>query len=526
MKLLITGGDGRLAHAIANALSPEIAIRLVDFAFTAPLPTGVESLAGDICQPEFAKQAVEGCDTLLHLAPITLPNQDELTQLEIATRGTYVLFKEATDAGIRHFLTGSTLELFDRLPAHWYIDEDWRPQPKPTAEHLSPWLAELSAFEMLRWLVYRCTCLRFGKIVTSEEAQTQPYDPAWLHIDDAVQGVKCALETVQKNDWRGWRIYHITAAGNTAKVRLRRAHSIGYRPVHDFKAQYEAAPKPTPDTRPWQQILGAQQPIPSRNIQKVVFFGAGGPVAAVAYQELASSYRLRITDVIPIGEITSYNGRQSREAPLPQLLPEPHEHSVVDVTNPLQVDEACKGMEAIVNCTVVRPDLEKAFRVNTIGAYNVVKAAVHHNIRRVVHTGPMLMGMDSESGDRFEYDTPGNVPPRPGRNLYGHTKYLGQEICKTFAYYYGLEIPALYYCQFLNADSDTRNHCFSITWEDSARAIRRAIEVTSLPSPFESMQILADIPQSMFTNTFAKQLLNWAPRDDMERRWQDKAYEG
>ncbi len=515
-----------MARAVAKALSAKISVRLVDLEFTDAPPAGAEAISGDIRLPEFAKQVVADRDTVLHLAPVTPPNLDELSGIEYATRGTYVLFKEAIDAGIRQFVTGSSLDLFDGFPAQWAIDEDWKPQPRPTVEHLRPWLAELSAYEMLRFHIARGICLRFGRIVTTAEAEAQPYDPLWLHLDDAVQGVKCALSSVENKDWRGWHIHHITPAGKFAKIRLQNAVQIGYEPVHDFRAQFEASPKTASAPRPWRDVVGAQEPIPSRNIHKVVMFGAGGPVAAVAYDELASSFQLRLTDVIPIGEITSYNGRQSKEAPLPRLLPPPHEFSVVDVCDAAQVDAACEGMDSIVNCTVVRPDLEKAFRVNTIGAYNVVKSAVKRRIRRVVHTGPMLFNMDREGGDRFEYDTPGDVPPRPGRNLYAHTKYLGQEICKVFAYYYGLEIPALYYCQFLNAESTTRSINFSVTWNDSARAIRRAIEVPSLPSPFEPTLINADMPHGMISNAHAKQLLGWLPRDDYEIRWQDREYEG
>lgn len=526
MNLLITGGDGMLARAVANALASEVSIRLVDIEFTLPPPVGVSTSVGDIRQPEFAKEVVQDRDAVLHLAPIAAPNGDDLNRLEYATRGTYVLFKEAVEAGIRHFITGSSLDLFDSFPAQWAIDEDWRPQPRPVIEHLCPWLSELSAYEMLRFQSVRGVCLRFGHLITTEAAEALPYDPLWLHINDAVQGVKCALKAVENTEWRGWHTYHITPAGNFAQLRLRNAGRIGYQPVHDFRAQYEASPKVIAEPRRWQDIVGAQEPIPSRNIHKVVVFGAGGPVAAVAYEELSSSFQLRLTDVIPIGDITSYNGRQSKEAPLPRLLPPPHEFGVVDVCDAEQVDAACKGMDSIVNCTVVRPDLEKAFRVNTIGAYNVVKSAVKHKIRRVVHTGPMLFNMDREGGDRFEYDTPGNVPPRPGRNLYAHSKYLGQEICKVFATYYGLEIPALYYCQFLNADSTTQSINFSVTWTDSARAIRRAIEVPTLPSPFEPMLIQADMPHGMISNAHAKQLLGWQPRDDYEVRWQDNDYEG
>lgn len=525
MKLLITGGDCRLARAIASALSNEAQIRLVDLAFTEAPPPNTEAITGDIRQPDFAKQIVQDQEVLLHLAPIAPTSLDELGTLEHTTRGTYVLFQQATYAGIRAFVIGSTLDLFKDFPAQWDINEGWRPQPHPTLDHLCPWLGELSAFEMLRSLVFRGACLRFGTIVDSQETTILPYQDTWLHLEDAVQGVRCALERVQKTGWRGWKIFHITAKGNHAKVRLRGASEIGYQPKYDFQAEREATGTPVPSPpKAWRDVLTPKEPIPSRSLYKVVFFGAGGPVSAVAAEELASSFQLRLTDVIAIGDITTYAGRQEADAPLPRVLPPPHEAQVVDVRDPNQVMQACEGMDAIVNFTVVRPDLEKAFQVNTLGAYNILKAAVHHKIRRVVHTGPLLVGLDWDSGDRWEHDIPGDVPPRPGRHLYAHSKYLGQEMCKAFAHYYGLEIPALLYCQFLNYDLKHGINSFPVTWTDSARAVRRALEVPSLPTPFEQVHILADIPHSIFTNSRAKEILGWAPRDDMEPHWQDRNY--
>lgn len=99
MKILITGGDSRLARAIASTLSSQAEIRLVDIVFSAEPPPNTEAIAGDIRHPDFARQVVEGQDMLLHLAPIAPCDLEELERLEYATRGTYVLFQQATEAG-------------------------------------------------------------------------------------------------------------------------------------------------------------------------------------------------------------------------------------------------------------------------------------------------------------------------------------------------------------------------------------------------------------------------------------------
>jgi nucleoside-diphosphate-sugar epimerase len=190
---------------------------------------------------------------------------------------------------------------------------------------------------------------------------------------------------------------------------------------------------------------------------------------------------------------------------------------------------ACEGMDAIVNCTVVRPDLEKAFRVNTVGAYNVVRAALAHGIRRVVHTGPQVVSLDRAPGYWWDFDVPPDVPARPGVHLYHHTKFLGQELCRIFAEEHGLEVPVLQFSLFVNpqtAHPGPRSvGPLSVSWDDAGYAMRRALEVAALPSPFEVMHILADLPHGKFSNAKAKRLLGWHPRDTLAHLWTDQDVE-
>src|ERR1700694_2414418 len=91
---------------------------------------------------------------------------------------------------------------------------------------------------------------------------------------------------------------------------------------------------------------------------KVAIFGAGGPVGAAAARALKEQYTLRLTDVQPIAEIAAEGKPQSPGAPLPEVLPAPHECRVVDVTDYQQVLEAARGMDALINTTVLRSVLK------------------------------------------------------------------------------------------------------------------------------------------------------------------------
>ncbi len=274
----------------------------------------------------------------------------------------------------------------------------------------------------------------------------------------------------------------------------------------------------------WEAVLAPPAPVPSRTVRNVVVFGAGGPLAAATTRVLAASYQLRATDLTSLEEIRRTERRQSPNAPLPDALAAPHDERVVDVTRPDQVAEAVRGMDAIVNCTVIRSDPVEAFRVNTLGALNIARAAVAHRVRRLVQTGPQLVQLAQGEGYGADYDVPGDAPPRAADHLYGHSKYLGQEILRVFAEYYGLEVPVLLFLHFVNpaADDQTWNvGPFAVSWEDAAHAIRRSLEVPSFPTPYEVMNVSADLPHGKFSNERAKRLLGWEPRDRLERYWID-----
>lgn len=526
MTILITGGDSALARTLAAALAAEGPVRLLDRSFTSSSPDGVSQAPGDLRDPEAAAAALAGVDVVLHLAPYLAGrgrDEDAVTALDEATRGSFVLFNAARAAGVDRFILFSTLDLFARMPAQWRVNEGWRPRPTPDLSQLCPWLAELSVRENSRVGALQSICLRVGQIVDDAAVASQAFDPSWVHVEDVIHGVRCALRygAPRRPDWA---IFHLVAPGPRAKLRLAYAasaqSSFGYQPVHDFQAAWAGHPAPAPDLRPWREVL-APVPTPSRPIYKVVILGAGGPIGSVTTQELLSSYQVRATDVRPIAELAAEAKPQAPGAPLPVPLPPPHEMALVDVRDPMQVMAACDGMDAIINCTVVRPDPVNAFLVNTVGAYHVMQAAVAHGIRRVVHTGPLVQHLAGWGDYTWDYDVPPDAPGRPYDQLYIHSKYLGQEICRVFAEYYGLEVPALLFMALYNPAMPVASHPFMISWPDTGRALRRALEVTSLPSPFELVFVSADVPHGHYDHSKARRVLDWVPRHGLEDFWQD-----
>ena len=93
---------------------------------------------------------------------------------------------------------------------------------------------------------------------------------------------------------------------------------------------------------------------------RVLLLGANGYMGPHLIKVLEKSYQLRITDIMPIES--------------------EHETMVVDVTDLGQVMEATKGIDAIINCSVLRHDRKLAFDVSARGTYNIMRSAADRNI--------------------------------------------------------------------------------------------------------------------------------------------------
>jgi nucleoside-diphosphate-sugar epimerase len=256
----------------------------------------------------------------------------------------------------------------------------------------------------------------------------------------------------------------------------------------------------------------------------VTVFGASGPLAAATAPLLASSYTLRLTDVLSPEDGAARIAERFPDAPRPTRLGPPHDFRPVDITDPAAVLDAAQDASALLNCTVVREHAPGAFRVNTMGAYNVLRAAVRQGIRRVVHTGPQILSPDHPTGYSADFDVPDEVPVRAGANVYFLSKYLALELCRTFAENHGLEVAALLFSTFVNPQQPGRMQGApgpaTVSWTDAGLALRRALEVPALPSPFEAMRILGDLPGAKYSNQKARRILGWAPRDSLLPLWQ------
>jgi nucleoside-diphosphate-sugar epimerase len=245
---------------------------------------------------------------------------------------------------------------------------------------------------------------------------------------------------------------------------------------------------------------------------KVLILGASGYLGPHLVRALAPHHRLRITDIQP---------------PTTETV---HDFMRVDVASLEQVMQAAKGMDAIVNLSVVRESNQLAFDVNTRGCYNVMRAAVEHGIRRIINTGPHFT-VTGPTYEGFDYAISPDVPPHSGTYLYALTKSLGQEICRVFTENYDVYVqdflfynfrdhgvPPSYY-SYLRPGSDPVP--FVVSGADAAEAFRLGLEIdlARLPSRCEVFFIFTDMPHGKFLNDKAKRLLGFAPKEDISQLW-------
>jgi nucleoside-diphosphate-sugar epimerase len=463
----VTGANSRWGRVALAALAGQHNLRAVDVAFDAPLPAGVHARTGDLRAQPFVDAVLAGAEVVLHFAPLAQAFAQAQDNVDAAARGTFQLLEAAAKSGVRKVVLGSSLHLFDSVPATYRVRESWRPRPQPRVSDVCVYIAELLAKERVRIGTLQVEALRVGAVGNDEFAAAM-------------------AQALQPNsDAHNWHVMHV-------------------------------------GQRPPAKIMASDTALRPRPIKKVLLLGAGGPIASATAQVMKANFALRLSDIKPLAEVVATAKPQSPGAPLPALLGPPHDEVVADVTQYDDVVNACAGVDALVNLTVIRHDPVETWRVNVLGAWNVMNAALAHGLWRVVHTGPWQIGRTDGAGYHWDWYVVDDVPSRPGAylDMYLSSKFIGQEIVRIFAEHYGFSVPALLFCGFMNPETwePTQDLIpFMSSWMDTARAIQAAVQVPALPSPYEVLHINSDLPHGIFTNAKAKRLLGWRPQDDLRK---------
>ena len=114
-----------------------------------------------------------------------------------------------------------------------------------------------------------------------------------------------------------------------------------------------------------------------------------------------------------------------------------------DLLDPKAVREACEGMDAVVHVAAIHGPNWRAlgdhamFEINVMGTQNVVDAAVHEGLARVVFTSS-ISATGHGQGTPAPYLPIDEQIPRGPADLYGQSKALGEQICRFASARHGL----------------------------------------------------------------------------------------
>jgi UDP-glucose 4-epimerase len=132
MKVLVTGGAGRVGRGVVHALL-ERGDRVVSFDLRASGQTHAHltDVVGVFDDPQAAARAVDGADAVLHLGAFMswLPSEAQRVY-DANVTGTYVLLDASRRAGVRKFVFASSGEVYpETRPVYLPLDEAHPTQP-------------------------------------------------------------------------------------------------------------------------------------------------------------------------------------------------------------------------------------------------------------------------------------------------------------------------------------------------------------------------------------------------------------
>jgi nucleoside-diphosphate-sugar epimerase len=128
-KLLITGAAGRIGTAYHKHIADRYTVRITD-RMLIPDSEGQDSLVLDLSDPDAARQACEGMDTVLHLAANPNTTAEFYKDLLDANfKATYNIFRTAKDQGCKRVIFASSVNAVGGYPRERQVRTDDAPCP-------------------------------------------------------------------------------------------------------------------------------------------------------------------------------------------------------------------------------------------------------------------------------------------------------------------------------------------------------------------------------------------------------------
>lgn len=225
MKIICTGGAGRLGQHVSRRLAPKHDLSILDLSAPADADLGhVQFVQGDICDYGQLRQTFSGCDAVVHLAAIPNPRTASAdVTFNTNVQGAWSVLQAAEDAGVKRVLVASSDSVFGLS----YNPPDWPPQFLPVDEthpvrptefyslskHVTETIAESFASRgKLEVIVLRPVHVVFPPEYPELDARGS--DPQNYHFWTFVapQDVAQAFDLALAADYNGYEVFTISGA--------------------------------------------------------------------------------------------------------------------------------------------------------------------------------------------------------------------------------------------------------------------------------------------------------------------------
>ena len=253
--------------------------------------------------------------------------------------------------------------------------------------------------------------------------------------------------------------------------------------------------------------------------EPVAVLGAGGSIPTSAIALLKQSHRVVLCDHEPLERIASRGApHQPQGAPLPDApVQPPHREEVFDILNRTALRNALTGCVTLVNCACTRYT-QNDFRVNTVGALVAAEEAIAAGIKRIVTTGPQVIILEPYTGFHHDHDVPVDTPARPGCNLYGLSKHIGQELVRVLCEHSDAQGITLLFNGLATPES-IQPIDYMTSFADAGRAIQAAVEADVRSITYAALHVPAAMPHGRFRLDRIRDVLGWMPTDHLPSIW-------
>jgi uronate dehydrogenase len=221
--------------------------------------------------------------------------------------------------------------------------------------------------------------------------------------------------------------------------------------------------------------------------------GAAGRIGTFLRPELRGKYTLRLTDVVPVGDLQA--GETFVQADIARM------EDMVRVT---------KGVDAVLHLGGQSGEapFERILQANIVGFYNTLEAARLNGVRRfLVATSNHAVGFY-----RCDETIDHRVYPKPD-SRYGVSKVFNEALASLYADRYGMEMFCMRIGNVNHAPIDRRRLAIWISARDMAQLVRIGVDHPDIG--FEIVYGISDNKRAWFDNSNAFRL-GYRPQDASE----------